>query len=87
MTPLEQLLLAKAESDRRNFQRKRQILQRLIRQAPQDFVVDQPHPKYPGITHRATGFRIHAPRDLTRALKVAGLVSLSRICGRGMFRA
>ncbi|NDE18498.1 hypothetical protein EBZ80_26690 [bacterium] len=58
---LDELRAAKTHSDRRDYDRKHEILRRLIAQAPQDWHVDDPKPKYKGITHTPTKFRFHAP--------------------------
>jgi 8-oxo-dGTP pyrophosphatase MutT (NUDIX family) len=65
--PLDELLAAKAHSDRREYERKHEILRRLIAKAPQDWSVDDPKPKYKGITHVPTQFRFHAPSSVIGA--------------------
>ncbi|NDD52746.1 hypothetical protein EBZ39_02500 [bacterium] len=61
---LDELRSAKTHSDRREYDRKHEILRRLIAQSPQDWHVDDPKPKYKGITHTPTKFRFHAPRGV-----------------------
>lgn len=61
---LDELRAAKTHSDRREYDRKHEILRRLIAQSPQDWHVDDPKPKYKGITHTPTKFRFHAPRGV-----------------------
>jgi hypothetical protein len=61
---LDELRAAKTHSDRREYARKHEILRRLIAQSPQDWHVDDPKPKYKGITHTPTKFRFHAPRGV-----------------------
>lgn len=61
---LAALLLAQQHSDHRDYKAKHRILSQLLRQSPQDFTVDQPHPAHPGLTHLPTGFRMHAPFSL-----------------------
>ena len=61
-TTLDELRAAKEHSDRREYERKHEILRRLIAQSPQDWHVDDPKPKYKGITHTPTKFRFHAPQ-------------------------
>jgi len=61
---LDELRAAKTHSDRREYDRKHEILRRLIAQSPQDWHVDDPKPKYKGITHVPTKFRFHAPGGL-----------------------
>lgn len=58
---LDELRAAKTHSDRREYDRKHEILRRLIAQSPQEWRVDDPKPKYKGITHAPTKFRFHAP--------------------------
>jgi hypothetical protein len=58
---LDELRAAKTHSDRRDYDRKHEILRRLIAQSPQDWHVDDPKPKYKGVTHAPTRFRFHAP--------------------------
>lgn len=56
-----QLRRAKAESDRRNYRAKHKILRQLMQQNPEQWIIDQPDPLVPGITHAPTGFRYHLP--------------------------
>lgn len=58
---LDELRAAKTHSDRREYTYKHEILRRLIAQSPQDWHVDDPQPKYKGVTHTPTKFRFHAP--------------------------
>lgn len=53
---------AKAESDRRNYQAKNDILRRLLRAYPNRFVIDSDDGRILGLTHPSTNFRIHMPR-------------------------
>jgi hypothetical protein len=64
---LDELRAAKTHSDRRDYERKHEILRRLIAQSPQDWHVDDPKPKYKGITHLPTKFRFHAPAGVVGA--------------------
>jgi hypothetical protein len=61
---LADLKRAKAESDRRNYSAKNRILSKLIQQHPGEFKIDSAHRGMVGLTHRPTGFRIHAPRAM-----------------------
>lgn len=61
---LDELRAAKTHSDRREYDRKHEILRRLISQSPQDWSVDDPKPKYKGVTHTPTKFRFHAPGNV-----------------------
>lgn len=59
------LLKAKKFSDHRDFAAKNSILAALIRQQPTKFYVDSElNPRYVGLTHKPTGFKIHAPRKI-----------------------
>lgn len=62
--PLARLLEAKARSDAGDMEGKAAILRALIQGAPDQWLVDSPDGKYPGLTHVPTGFRIHAPRGV-----------------------
>jgi len=71
-SPIVDLLLkAKAESDRRNYAAKHDILRKLIADSGQEFHVDDDKGKHPGITHSPSGFRMHAPRDVAAQIKQA----------------
>lgn len=61
-SPLQQLLSAKAESDRRNYNEKHRILRHLMQTYPNDFIIDSEQGDIIGITHNKTGFRIHMPK-------------------------
>jgi len=61
---LPQLHRAKQHSDNRRYREKAEILRRLMIARPKDWVVDQPGPHHPGITHQPTRFRFHAPRKI-----------------------
>ena len=52
---------AKAESDKRNFARKAQILRGLMQQVPAEWQVDSPTGREHGITHLPTRFKFHLP--------------------------
>lgn len=67
---LADLKAAKLESDRGNYPAKRAILNRLLAEHPEDFVVDSTLNRFAGLTHRGTGFRIHHPlADLPPGLR------------------
>ena len=61
VTPLPALLLAKTESDRKNYAAKHAILRRLLRERPGEFEVDDAGGRVVGLTHAPTGFRLHLP--------------------------
>jgi F0F1-type ATP synthase membrane subunit c/vacuolar-type H+-ATPase subunit K len=76
--PLQLLLRAKAESDRRNYGAKNEILRRLLLANPSRFMIDSDDGRIIGLTHPSTGFRIHMPAsavpdgvELQRMAKVA----------------
>jgi len=58
---LDQLLQAKAESDRRNYKAKHAIMRKLIAAAPAEFMIDSMADGLVGLTHIPTGFRMHLP--------------------------
>lgn len=60
---LDELLEAKRRSDIGDYKGKREILRRLMRNRPQEWIVDSPHPRHPGITHTPTRFRLHTLRQ------------------------
>ena len=62
---LKKLLEAKKYSDQHDYGKKNDILKALLEKKPSEFVVDSSlNRKYIGLTHKPTGFRIHAPRTL-----------------------
>ena len=63
---LADLKKAKAESDRRNYKAKHQIISRLLDQRPGEFVQDSTGQGMIGLTHKPTGFKIHAPIQVVR---------------------
>lgn len=60
-SPLRQLLQAKQLSDRKDYTAKHTKLRSLMDRYPDDFYVDSVSGDIAGITHRPTGFKIHAP--------------------------
>lgn len=70
---IPKLRQAKAESDRRNYAVKHQILMQLMRDAPDDWMVDSASPTTPGITHVPTGFRFHLPRKIVPTTLKTGM--------------
>jgi hypothetical protein len=58
---LQKLLDAKRLSDVRDYKGKHQRLRQLIDKYPDDFFVDSMQGDIVGVTHRPTGFRMHAP--------------------------
>jgi len=68
---LAKLLEAKAHSDKSRYELKNQILKELMDQSPEDWVIDDPKPKYKGVTHLPTKFRLHAdPRFINPNVKI-----------------
>ncbi len=62
MTPLETLIAAKTESDRRNYARKHALMRELIGRQPDTFAIDSDDGKgILGITHLPTKFKMHLP--------------------------
>lgn len=59
---LPRLLQAKRESDRKNYRAKHSIMRGLITKQPKDFKIDSNKNGVVGVTHRATGFRLHLPK-------------------------
>jgi hypothetical protein len=59
---IQELLEAKNHSDNKRYEHKAQILRKLMEQAPQDWVIDDTAPKFPGITHAPTKFQFHTDR-------------------------
>ncbi len=66
---LRQLLLAKAMSDKKDYTSKYNIMQKLIKENPDDFIIDQEDPNFPGITHKPTGFKMHLPTQTTYGIE------------------
>ena len=67
---LAQLLAAKKHSDAGRYEFKNRILKDLMQQAPDEWVVDDPKPKYKGVTHLPTKFKLHAdPRVIAATVK------------------
>lgn len=66
---LQKLLAAKAESDRKNYAAKHALLRQALSSDPTNFEVDSQESKYPGLTHKPTGFQTHAPRDVVNYLQ------------------
>ena len=58
---LADLKRAKAESDRKNYSAKNQILSELLGKHPDEFVQDSIQGRTIGLTHQPTGFKLHAP--------------------------
>jgi len=58
---LDDLHRAKAHSDNQEYRPKADILKRLMRASPDDWKVDQPDRKFPGVTHIPSGYRFHLP--------------------------
>lgn len=64
MSPVTLLRQAKAHSDRGDYEAKTQIVRDLIRRRPADWVVDSRlPPRFVGLTHVGSGFKIHLPEQ------------------------
>ena len=71
---LAQLLAAKKHSDAGQYELKNRILKDLMQQAPDEWVVDDPKPKYKGVNHLPTKFKLHAdPRIIDTRVSIADL--------------
>ena len=62
---LKKLIKAKQHSDKNEYGKKNTLLAELLDKYPKEFKVDSiTNAKYVGLTHKPTGFKIHAPRTL-----------------------
>ena len=62
---LKRLIEAKKLSDKNDYSAKNRIVGELLANNPKNFKVDSIlDRKYVGITHKPSGFKIHAPRSL-----------------------
>ena len=62
---LKKLIEAKKLSDKNDYGKKHDILKKLLEEHPGQFSVDSSlNNKYVGLTHKPSGFKIHAPRTL-----------------------
>ena len=62
---LKKLIEAKKFSDKNEYGKKNEVLAELLNKYPKEFKVDSRlDSKYIGLTHKPSGFRIHAPRTL-----------------------
>jgi hypothetical protein len=69
---LKMLREAKEHSDNKRYEHKARILRQLMSQSPQDWVIDDDKPKFKGVTHKPTNFRLHAdPRVIDPRVKAA----------------
>lgn len=62
-TALQRLLMAKYESDRKNYLKKHQLIRDLMKKHPEDFIIDSREGNIVGITHVPTQFRLHLPYE------------------------
>jgi hypothetical protein len=81
---LNQLLLAKKMSDQENYVAKYNLMNKLLKDHPDEFYVDQDHPEYPGIVHAPTGFRMHLPRQATYGIEKKAANRLSKLWKKGL---
>lgn len=65
---LETLKAIKQESDAKNYRMKHMLLRQMMRQHPEQFIVDSSDGKYHGITHAPTGFQFHVPPNVYAGL-------------------
>jgi hypothetical protein len=75
---LKKLKEAKKESDRKNYAAKHDILRKLLKDHPDEFVTDSEKNNTYGITHVPTGFRMHVPKTAIPGVKKADLPELLR---------
>lgn len=69
---LKMLREAKEHSDNKRYEHKARILRQLMSQSPQDWVIDDNKPKFKGVTHKPTNFRLHAdPSSIDPRVKAA----------------
>ena len=62
---LQKLIEAKKLSDKNEYGKKNEVLAELLNKYPKEFKIDSSlNSKYVGLTHKPSGFRIHAPRTL-----------------------
>jgi hypothetical protein len=62
---LQKLIEAKKLSDKSSYGKKNELLAELLKKYPKEFKIDSVlNNKFVGLTHKPTGFRIHAPRML-----------------------
>jgi hypothetical protein len=62
---LQKLIEAKKLSDKNEYGKKNEVLAELLKKYPKEFKIDSSlNSKYVGLTHKPSGFRIHAPRTL-----------------------
>ena len=62
---LKKLIEAKKFSDKNEYGSKNTIIADILSKYPKEFKVDQLlNDKYVGLTHKPSGFKIHAPRSL-----------------------
>lgn len=64
LSPLETLLLAKKESDRKNYSEKHRLMREMLKKKPEDFLIDSEDQFVYGITHKPTNFRMHLPKNV-----------------------
>lgn len=64
MEALPTMLKAKEHSDKKQYGHKSELMLLLMQARPNEFIVDQEDPKFPGITHVPTGFRMHVPKAI-----------------------
>ena len=61
---LEDLKKAKAYSDVKQYDAKHQLVYKLVKDHPEEFVVDSEQGDIVGLTHPLTGFKLHVPRKV-----------------------
>lgn len=77
---IRKLLAAKEHSDNKRYAEKTDILRRLMAEAPQDWVVDDPKPYHKGVTHKPTKFKLHMdPTAIPPTVKAAENVYMDQL--------
>lgn len=88
LSTLDQLLVAKEHSDKKQYGPKTEIVRGLIKKLPNEFYVDSRGRGVVGLTHRPTKFKIHLPESKVQDLdmkKVAqAKIAIEKLIGAGL---
>lgn len=68
---LNKLLKAKAFSDVKDYASKHALLYDMVRKSPDEFYIDSEDGSIYGLTHSATGFKIHVPRSVVQDIPLS----------------
>lgn len=77
MSALSDLKKAKQYSDVKQYDQKHQLVHQLVRSNPSEFFIDSENKGILGLTHQATGFRIHVPKKVVLGLDIPSKVKES----------